>query len=512
MPRTPRTLAAAAALAAAALVASGCSSSDASGGEDAALDTISIQAPFLGAQPPQQGDEVEKRLEEMTGKQIEVTWVPNSSYEDKTNVTLAGDQVPTVMVIQGKTPGFVKNAQAGAFWDLTDVLADYPNLTTENPEVQEAASVNGTVYGIYRARDVMRTSVIVRKDWLDKLGLQMPKTTEDLANVARAFTEDDPDGNGVDDTSGLIVPKWPGGINSNSPWDVMATWFGAGNGWTERDGELVPNFTTPEWLEAVDYEKNLIDNGWVNPDYATLDSASWNEPFFQGKGGIIVDVHSRAEVIRKLFKQQDPENFQNYVDSTGNLVGPDGEMHAHPTTGYSGFLVIPKSQVRTEEQLRDVLQFLDTMASEDAQILENNGIEGVNFTVVDGKAQAIDTPEAQALTESVQSWAQLGTNVAGYEAYDPKMATEYEQSEYDERRAIEEADMENAVFDEAAPYVSETYVLKGAQLDNIVSDARLQYLAGQIDKAALQDAIERWRSSGGDQIIAEINQLDQENS
>ncbi|MFP3822332.1 hypothetical protein SB658_26935, partial [Bacillus sp. SIMBA_008] len=79
---------------------------------------------------------------------------------------LAGDNVPHVMVVQGKSPGFVKNAEAGAFWELTDYLADYPNLATTLPEVQEASSINGKVYGIFRARDTMRTSVMVRADWL----------------------------------------------------------------------------------------------------------------------------------------------------------------------------------------------------------------------------------------------------------------------------------------------------------------------------------------------------------
>ncbi|WP_240720275.1 hypothetical protein [Pseudarthrobacter sp. NamB4] len=60
------------------------------------------------------------------------------------------------MVIQGKTPGFVKNAEAGAFWDLTDKLDDYPNLKTTFPEIQENASINGAVYGVYRGRAPMR--------------------------------------------------------------------------------------------------------------------------------------------------------------------------------------------------------------------------------------------------------------------------------------------------------------------------------------------------------------------
>lgn len=46
---------------------------------------------------------------------------------------------------------------------------------------------------------------MVRKDWLDKLGLDVPKTLDDVVEVARAFKNDDPDGNGVDDTWGLGV-------------------------------------------------------------------------------------------------------------------------------------------------------------------------------------------------------------------------------------------------------------------------------------------------------------------
>src|SRR3546814_6639794 len=97
---------------------------------------------------------------------------------------------------------------------------------------------------------------------------------------------------------------------------------------------------------SVDYERQLAEEGLINPDYATFDSANWNEPFLTGKGGIIIDVHSRAGVLMNLLKQQDPEGWQDYVDVTGNLVGPDGELHAHPTTGYNGFLAIDRKSTR----------------------------------------------------------------------------------------------------------------------------------------------------------------------
>ena len=497
-------LAAAALVTAGAVALAGCSGGG--GGESESLDSLSIMAPYLVTNAPSDDNPILDELEDIAGVDLDITWVPNSSYGDKTNITLAGDDIPHVMVIQGKDPGFVKNAQAGAFWDLTDHLDDYPNLKTTFPEVQEASSINGKVYGIFRARDVMRAAVIVRKDWLEKLGLDLPKTTDDLYEVAKAFTENDPDGNGQKDTYGIIIPKWPGAIGTSSPYDVMETWFGAGNRWTERDGELVPSFTTDEWLDAVDYEKRLVDEGLVNGDYATFDSANWNEPFLNGKGGMIIDVHSRAGVLMSLFKESDPENFEEYVDVTGNLIGPDGELHAHPTTGYSGFLAIPKAKVRTEEQLKTVLGVLDKLNSSEAGPVLNNGIEGVTYTL-DGELAVPVDDAPQELKDAVLSYSQLGTNVAGFQGYLPKQASEYEQEMYDKRKAIEESDLAAAEYDPAAPYVSETYVAQGAQLDTIVSDARIQYIAGQIDRAGLTAAIDRWRSSGGDKVIAEINEL-----
>lgn len=489
-----------------ALALAGCSAGGSDSEEAAELTSLSIMAPYLTTNAPADDNEIGAALKDVVGVDLDINWVPNSSYGDKTNITLAGDDIPQVMVIQGKDPAFVRNAEAGAFWDLTDYLDDYPNLKTTFPEVQQAASVNGKVYGIFRARDVMRTAVIVRKDWLANLGLETPKTTEDLYEVAKAFTEQDPDGNGADDTYGIIIPKWPGPIGSNSPYDVIEAWYGAGNRWTERDGELTPSYTTDEWLDAVQFEKKLVDEGLTNPDYATFDSANWNEPFLNGKGGIIVDVHSRAGVLLNLFKESDPDNFQNYVDISGNLEGPDGELYAQPTTGYSGFLAIPKTNVRTEAELRGVLEVLNKLNSDEAGPILNNGIEGETYTLDGDLAVAVDDAP-QTLKDTVLSYSQLGMNVTGFKGYLPKQASDYEQEMYDKRKEIEASDTEHAVFDPAAAYVSQTYVSKGAQLDVIVSDARIQYIAGQIDVDGLKDAVELWRSSGGDDVIKEINDL-----
>jgi putative aldouronate transport system substrate-binding protein len=475
----------------------------------AKLDKLTIQAPYLSAEPPAADNPIGQKLDKLLGTDVEVNWVPNSSYADKTNITLAGNDIPDAMVIQGKDAGFVKNANAGAFWDLTGYLKDYPNLVSTSPAVEKAASVNGKIFGIYRPRDQMRTAVIIRKDWLEKLGLSLPKTTDDLYKLAKAFTEDDPDGDGKKDTYGLIVPKWPGPVGSNSPWDAIETWYGAGNLWTQQDGKLVQSFTTPAWKKALAFEKKIVSNGYINPDYATMDSVDWNTPFMNGQGGIIIDTYSRVRQINGLFEKADPNDYQKYVAWTGNLEGPGGKLHALPTAGYSGFIAIPKASVKTEAKLRQVLSVLNKLNTKQAQILINNGIDGKNFTVVDGHAQAINPPTAEStqLTNDAASYAQLGIAVSGSKFYTPKQLNDYDQQQYDAETKVMNADLKHAVFNPAAAYVSNTYVLSGATLDNVISDARIKYDAGQIDDAGLAAALQQWKTSGGSQVTSEINKL-----
>ncbi|MGX7198529.1 extracellular solute-binding protein [Enterococcus nangangensis] len=472
--------------------------------------TISLMVPYIETTPPKEGNLMQQEIEKFTGKKINVTWVPNTSYADKMNITLASDDIPEVMVIQGKDAGFIKSAQNGAFWDLTDKLKDYPNLANANPDVVEASSVNGTVYGIYRGRDLVRSTAIIRKDWLENLGLEVPETVEDLYNVAKAFTEQDPDGNGQNDTFGFNMPKWPGTINTNSPYDLMACWFGAGNAWVEKDGQLVPSFQSTEYLDSMKFIKKMIDEGLVNKDYATLDAEKWNENFLNGKSGIILDTYSRAESIAKLFDQQEADSGASKIVITGNLKNSEGKTYSLPTAGYSGFLSVPKSAVKTEKELDEVLDFIDKLNSDDMQLLMNTGIEGVNYEFTDDTKQFTKVKESEQtseITNAVHSYAQMSMGVTGYKLPKAEPTSEGNKDFIELRSTLEARDAKTAVYNPAAAYITDTYATKGAQLDQIISDGRIKYFAGQIDDKGWQDALDLWSNSGGNDIIKETNEL-----
>lgn len=488
-------------------ILSGCGSKSIS--KDASNDNdnkkITIMAPLVSATAPTKDNVVEKKLEELTGYDIDITWVPNTSYPDKVSITMASDNVPNIMVIQGKDAATISNVKKGAFWNIDDYLKDYENLSKEDENIKLNASFNGETYGIYRKRDIIRSTVIFRKDWLDKLGLEVPTTLEEFNNVLQKFK--DSNLGGVASASGMVIPKWPGAsLNTNSPFDQMATWFGIPNGTEIKDGKVVPDFMTDKYMDSLDYFKDLYDKGLMNKDFAVLDSEKWEDEFVNGKAGVIVDTQSRAASIAKKMVEKygdDGQHGDSYVTITGNItVG--SEDHILPTTGYSGMLMLPKQGVKDENKLKEMLAFIDKLNTEEVNSLLNIGIEGTHYEVKDGKY--IPTTD-KALLNDIAAYAQISMNVREYNTLQKQDDSKLQA----DRLALRESGAEKAVFNPCAALISEVYSSKGAQLQNIMNDARIQYIAGQIDKDGFEAAIKQWLSTGGQEYIDELTKLYSEN-
>ncbi len=477
--------------------------------EQATLDKITVMSRLFGTAPDPNG-ELQQAVEKLIGKKLDISWVPNADYSDKLNVTLASNNIPDVMVADEKSPSFVRAAQAGAFWDLTDKLDKYPNLKPADERAGRNSSINGKIYGIYRVRPALRSAIVIRKDWLAKVGLPLPETVDDLYRIGKAFADQDPDGNGKKDTFGLIIPKWPGIYNSFSPYDAIETWFGAPNGWGERNGKLVPGFDTEEFVQANRWLKQWVDQGLVNRDFATLDSANWNDSFVQGKGGIIIDVNVRATDLIALFQQRNPKDIDK-VAMTGNLKRSDGQKFSLPFTGYNNVLAISKQRVRTEEQLTDVLQTLDKLQSPEGSALLTNGIEGRNYKLENGFAVQINQDDAKVKVvqnDVDKAFIQLGTRSSiGMTRYPPKFPDEVRQKLFEQRDTLTKEDLKTAVFNPALPVIAPTAVEKGQTLDLIIPDARIKFLSGQITEQQLRAEVKRWYDSGGTQVAQEVNDL-----
>ena len=482
--------------------------------------TIKIMAPLLAESTPKEGNEIQTALEEITGYKLDVTWVPNTQYSDRVSVTLNGNDLPDILVATGKDNSIISAVDAGAFWQLDDYIDEYPNLAKMDEDIQLNASFNGKTYGIYRSRDVMRAAIIIRRDWLENLDMEVPKTTEDFLEMLRAFKNDDPDGNGQDDTYGLTIPKWDG-MNNLGPFDQIAVWFGAPNAFAvDEEGNVTPDFYSEGYNEALDFMKQLYDEGLINQDFVTLSTDDWNNDFINGKSGCIIDLQSRGMSIAGLMA----EKYEVEPDEKGNKDGSEWvTMIANvsyedvdavlPTSGYAGMLLIPKSSVKTEEELKEVLTFIDKLNSDEAILLVNKGVEGLNYEF-DENGNYVqltiedETKRAQNKAD-LGGYSQIGTNVTGYVL--PAALTGFQLET--ERIAIRDGEdvKAKAVFNPVESIISETQNLKGATLKTIISDARIKYIAGQITREEYNQEIERWKSSGGEDILKEMTKLYKEN-
>jgi len=466
---------------------------------------LNIMLPIFKTNYPKDDSPVAAELEKLTGTDIHFEWVPNASYADKFNITLASGNLPKIIYVpDSKGPSFVSAVKSGAFWDLTDKLKIYPNLSQASEIILNNSSINGRTYGVYRGRELGRNGVYYRKDWLENVGLEEPKTIDEFYNMLKAFKEKDPDGNGKDDTYGLVMVKWTAGWGAG--FDQIKLWFGAPNVWGEQDGQLVPEFEFDEYFEALKFMKKLYDEKLVNQDFAVMDSAKWIDPLVNGQAGVIIDVVDGAARVDDKIKAANAaagkeDDREHYMDVFGAVTGPDGQIRTLPTSGFAGLLAIPKSSVKTEEEVDRILKFLDQLNEPELQTLTSFGLEGVHYTKIDDQTLERST-DAVLLESEVEGLNQMVPYIPeGKGLQVAQTPLRLKQTE------VQLKNRETIVANPAEPFISEVYSQKGQQLGNIINDARIKFIVGQIDEQGWRDAIELWKKSGGDDYVKEINEL-----
>ncbi|MDD6485243.1 MAG: extracellular solute-binding protein [Clostridiales bacterium] len=448
-----------------------------------------------------------KEVEDKIGADLRIKWISSSNYGEKVTATMAAGTYPLIMRISDRSSAIIANCRHDTFWEVGDLMLDeskFPNLSKANKDVMHNMSVDGKVYGVYSARDLGRNGVSIRKDWLDNLGLDYPETVEEFKEVCRAFTEDDPDGNGQKDTYGLIMTSY------TTPIKDICVWAGAPNGYgfNEETGELEPAFYFDEYLEGLKVVKWLYDNQYMNTNWATMDSNDWNNPFLNGQGGIIIDVCDRA---RRLATNIAPKDPNAVVGVFGAVAPKEGEeKRSRPTTGYNGFFAFPKDAVKTEEELEVCLGILDKIEAPEVADLLAYGIEGRQYQIVNGEYQKFKNDKGEDDKTHDGEFADLNQIQPFINPVSSNLKIPYAT---ETAKWVDEVMADNAkysVSDPSAPYISNTYALKGTSLDSIMSEADTKFIKGDFTEEQWKAAREEWKAKGGDDIVKEYNEAYQQ--
>lgn len=455
---------------------------------------------------------VQQAVIDYTGVDPEWTFATSEGYGDLFNMQLLDkDSMPMIMAFTGDiSTTIIQAAQNGAFWDLTPFIesGDYPNLATTSETLREVLTVNGSWVAIPKMRETGRYGLSYRGDWAAKLGIDVPETVEDVYNMLYAFTYDDPDGNGKNDTYGLEVN------GSYLGWmDVIFTWFGCGYKWVEKDGDLVPVHETEEYKEACEWIRKLTVDGLIRPDWASVGTDGWGEETQKGNTGAFVDTldgggrrqwryyitNSIPSVVAGTTASPDPENPDT---AWSVMVGTINNATAAVQV-YNGGFLITKAGAKTEDDVRACLAFLDKMNDKEMRALANFGIEGVSYHMEDGFAVTdiddVNNLPSQGLNQAI---AYLPFTL------DDEIAAKSD-APADACTAAQTAAREYAVMNPAMAYLgqSETYVNDNATISTIITDACVRFCANVDTWEDFEAAIAEWESRGGAQIKEEVNAL-----
>lgn len=450
-----------------------------------------------------EGNPILEKIQELSGVKLNIIWGPNSTYTDLLNTTLADSNPPMlVAATDARNPLIVNSARAGAFWDLTEAVQDaanYPNLAAGNPAVYGNIAVDGHIYGIYRSRAFPRGGIYYRTDIAKEVGFDREVTTiDDLTELAEKLA------GYSDDTYALNMCSYTAGTIS-----VITVAFGAPNNWgVDENGDIYPAHKSPAYLEGLNWLRHLYEIGGIDPNFAQISTSDWDNIERTNKAFMRFDCMDNAHRQQEWF-EANAGTTEKIFQTVGPMAKADGTITVWPqNAGFNGEILVTKSV--KEEDLPKVLKFLDWCNGSEGQTILNAGLEGVTYDVNADGFRYVPEEKNDEYTKNTTMYHasvnQLGMGVPG-NLENPKASLNRGYSDLRQRyEDLNVALAPYAVMDPCYAFVSETNVAFGTQLTQIISDAAVQYIAGQIDQAGLEAAWADWAAQGGDAMTAEYNE------
>lgn len=419
-------------------------------------------------------------LEEKTGVRIELESPGTSGYMDKLNVMMASGKYPDAfMVTSPNRNKILQFADDDLLVDLKPYLDDYPNFKNIPDEAWlPVTGDGGEIWGIpYHRHDAFNQVIYINKTWLDELDMEIPTTIEEFYDVLYAFTHDDPDGNGKNDTFGLL-----GNEDLSYGGRMFKAMFDAET-YKVVDGEVLPPEITDEYKEYLKFMNKLVQDKILEPEWSTTNSSVFREKIGTLKYGAFNGFwHFQTG------REFSPGTFDHYIAITPP-VGPNGEETIFNYDSVNRhYMGIPNSI----ENIEGLLEFYDWVLSSEGTEYTYLGLEDEHYKKTDQGFEQIEEPQPLHWSFSMIKHGQLNDEVKNIlEAMHPEDILENLYLATD-----------TGVLDEIASALPYNPDLGVYNLDAIVEEYTANAImgSGDIDQT-WDDYIKRYRSSGGDEAI-----------
>ncbi len=430
---------------------------------------------------------------------------PSEQYPQQCTILIASGNYPDAMEYwSSQYPNELQQmADDRVIRPLDDLITKYGQEFTEEVRPDFTwfkSSTDGLRYTIpTRYQETLNNSVLqIRSDWLEKLNLKVPDTSDEMFEALTAFMEN----------SDMLVGKG----NQLIPYGGIQNW-GLGlqqhifseNGfvadWNLVDGKVVYYVNMPGYKEALRTMRKFYQNGLIEPEYPLMNREQYLEKWYQNKYG----------------------SWQNYVDNLDPVshvympiyisAVPEAEMEfIYPFPDRNGVRRIKGNVMKyhavifaetPDDKAAAVVKLMNYMVSEEGSDLVEMGIKDVHWKE-DETGKAIF--EAPSTNEEKGKIGFYSYNWFSKRWYFPRWNSDITLNTGKEYAQYAVIPPVNATTPEA--------LANGAVLSDIVSTSETELIcsASITDFDAAFDAyVKQWNDSGGKQWTAEMNDVYNQN-
>ncbi|MDQ0192507.1 extracellular solute-binding protein [Paenibacillus wynnii] len=500
--------------------------------------TISTVFPISSNMKFKNGENIENNVhtkwaKDTLGIDIKYLWTvseQNSAYETKLRLMLtSGEKMPDIIAFRGSPSLIADLIDSGQFTnagELFDKYASdvYKKAMAEEPSVWNPYIRDGKRMGIPILENAYNNDPVmyIREDWLKKLNLKAPTNLTELETVLDAFTNQDPDGNGKNDTTGLSV----GFKNNLNTWMSDAGWifgmFGAmPNQWNKTaDNQLVYGSVQPEMKQGLATLQGWMKNGYISSESGLYDETKASEAFTAGKSGIIVGPYwMTGWPIPDLQKNVPTAEYKTYPLP----AGPDGTVGRHGTSISTGAVLINKDMEHKDAFFVYQNYLFDNWANPESTTFKDGFAKGYDYDLgpngevyreqqsdkipggwVDVIRYTLTFDGAIIPNLAMNTLAKLAGGAEPSNQYEKNMAERIPEQIQAAKIVIDQKDSVMPEMFTGAP--TETQLSRGDMLTKLEKEILNKIIYEKASVAEFDSFVEKWKLTGGDNMTKEVNE------
>jgi len=309
----------------------------------------------------------------------------NTGRTEALNLMLAAGHIPDI-VGSSRIKDFVNQyGPEGAFLPLNDLIEEHaPHMKAffdSKPHIQSAISAaDGNMYYIpYLPDGKYGRAYFIRYDWLDNLGLEVPQTVEEFESALRAFKNDDPNGNGLQDEIPYFARQWPELIRLVTLWDGRSSGSDTYHDFYVNDGQLAHPYAGEGYREGIKNLARWYAEGLIDAEVFTRGSSARDYLLSENLGGATHDWFASTSGYNRL--SSDIDGFAiKAMAPPASISGKRIEEHRRIPIKPDGWAIGGRNEHPVE-----TIKYFDFWFSPEGRRLANFGVEGQQYTMVDGE-------------------------------------------------------------------------------------------------------------------------------